>query len=122
MGLARKGSGNSYKSIRVIRGSIMADKRKTRNITVSVAVFEYNEILMYARIKGHGGESPVSNFAHYAVFQQMKRYPLKPAEIDKYLSEYGKDTRNSKAVQPCKPQATKKTSRAVNKKLSGGKA
>jgi len=99
-----------------------ADKRKTRNITVSVAVFEYNEILMYARIKGHGGENPVSNFAHYALFQQMKRYPLKPAEIDKYLSEYGKDTRNSKAVQPYKPQASKKTSKAVNKKSSGGKA
>jgi hypothetical protein len=111
MGLAGKRSGNSFKSICVIRGSIMADKRKTRNIAVSVAVFEYNEILMYARIKGHGGENPVSNFAHYAVFQQMKRYPLKPAEIDKYLSEYGKGTSPSKAVQPCKPQANKKTPR-----------
>jgi hypothetical protein len=85
----------------------MADKRKTRNIVISVAVFEYNEILMYARIKGHGGENPVSKF------QQMKRYPLKPAEIDKYLSEYGKVTRNSKAVQPCKPQANKKTQRTA---------
>jgi len=111
-----------YKSIRGIRGSIMTDKRKMRNITISVAVFEYNEILMYARIKGHGGENPVSNFAHYALFQQMKRYPLKPAEIDKYLSEYGRETRNSKAVQPLKPQANKKTSRAANKKLTGGKA
>jgi hypothetical protein len=91
----------------------MTDKRKTRNITISVADFEYNEILMYARIKGHGGENPVSNFAHYAVFQQMKRYPLKPAEIDKYLSEYGKDTRNPKAVQPCKPQAKKKAPRTA---------
>jgi len=99
----------------------MLDKRKTRNITISVAVFEYNEILMYARIKGHGGENPASNFAHYAVFQQMKRYPLKPAEIEKYLSEYGKGTRNSKAVHPCKPQVKKKAQKTANKNkiLSG---
>jgi hypothetical protein len=100
----------------------MADKRKTRNITISVANFEYSEILMYARIKGHGGENPVSNFAHYALFQQMKRYPLKPAEIDKYLSEYGKDTSLSKAVQPCKPQAKKKAPKTAKKTFSRGKA
>lgn len=99
----------------------MADKRKTRNITISVAVFEYNEILMYARIKGHAGENPVSNFAHYALFQQMKRYPLKPAEIDKYLSGYGKDTNLSKAVHPCKPQAKKKAPKTAKKTFSRGK-
>jgi len=59
----------------------MADKKKTRNIMCSVTDIEYNDILMYARFKGHGGENPVSNLVHYAVFQHMRRYPLKAHEI-----------------------------------------
>jgi hypothetical protein len=58
---------------------------------------------MYARIKGHGGQYPVSNFAHYSLFQQMKKYPLKEAEIDKYRNEYGNPHNDPKAVQPYKP-------------------
>jgi hypothetical protein len=45
---------------------------KRRAVSFTVTEFEYEEILMYARTKGHGGQYPVSNFAHYAVLQQMK--------------------------------------------------
>ena len=72
--------------------------KKTVSFTVTES--EYNEILMYARIKGHGGQFPASNFCHYAVFQQMKKYPLKEAEIDKYTKEYGNEAVSPKAVQP----------------------
>jgi hypothetical protein len=76
------------------------EKQKKRTISLSVTDFEYEEILMYARIKGHGGQYPVSNFAHYTVFQYMKKYPLKEAEIAKYMKEYGNTPIGPKAVQP----------------------
>ena len=72
--------------------------KKTVSFTVTES--EYNEILMYARIKGHGGQFPASNFCHYAVFQQMKKYPLKEVEINKYMKEYGEGQNGPKAVQP----------------------
>jgi hypothetical protein len=37
------------------------------------------------------------------LFQQMKKYPLKQAEIDKYVTEYGNDDDRAKAVQPHPP-------------------
>jgi hypothetical protein len=77
----------------------MEGQRK-RTISFTVTDFEYEEILMYSRIKGHGGQYPVSNFAHYSLFQQMKKYPLKAAEIIKYMDEYGNPHESSKAVQP----------------------
>lgn len=76
------------------------EKNKKRTVSFTVSDFEYEEILMYARIKGHGGQHPVSNFAHYAVFQQMKKYPLREAEIAKYVKEYGNPPNGPKAVQP----------------------
>ena len=72
--------------ISVEGGGIMAKSRKT--IRFSVDEFEYEEILMYARAKGHGGQFPTSTFAHYAVFQQMKKYPLSEAEKGKYSKTY----------------------------------
>jgi hypothetical protein len=79
----------------------MISKKKTISLTVTET--EYVEILMYARIKGHGGQYPVSNFAHYYLFQQMKKYPLKQAEIDKYIENHGKGDDGPKAVQPQPP-------------------
>jgi hypothetical protein len=76
---------------------------KKRTITFTVEDFEYEEILRYARIKGHGGQFPVSTFAHYAVIQQMKKYPLSGAEIEKYGERYGKPMIGPKAVQPDAP-------------------
>jgi hypothetical protein len=76
------------------------EKKKKRTISLTVTDSEYEEILMYARIKGHGGQYPASNFAHYSLFQQMKKYPLKEAEIDKYVKEYGNPHGGLKAVQP----------------------
>jgi hypothetical protein len=74
--------------------------QKKRTISFTVEDFEYEEILRYARMKGHGGQFPTSTFSHYAVMQQMKKYPLSEAEIVKYHSNYGKGGEGSKAVQP----------------------
>ena len=63
-------------------------KRKTVSFTVDQD--EYDEILMYSKAKGHGGQHPVSTFAHYAIFQQMKKYPLSDAEKAKYGKRDGK--------------------------------
>jgi hypothetical protein len=79
---------------------MIMEKQGKRTISLTVTDFEYEEILMYARIKGHGGQHPASNFAHYSLFQQMKKYPLKEAEIDKYMKEYGNTHNGPKAVQP----------------------
>ena len=57
---------------------------KRRTITFSVKDFEYEEIMLYAEAKGHGGKYPASTFAHYAAFQFMKKYPLSEAEKAKY--------------------------------------
>jgi len=53
-------------------------KRKTISFTVDEA--DYERIKRYAKAKGHGGNFPTSAFAHYAVFQYMKKYPLSRAE------------------------------------------
>jgi len=91
----------------------MADKKKIRNITCTVTDLEYNEILMYAQLKGHGGENPVPNLVHYAVFQYMRRYPLKQAEIEKYQQNMAKRPKASRVYTPNKPQANKKASRTA---------
>jgi hypothetical protein len=67
---------------------------------IRVEDFEYQEIDLYARAKGHGGQYPASAFVHYAVFQQMKKYPLSGAEKSKYVSGYGNSPESPKAVQP----------------------
>jgi hypothetical protein len=61
---------------------------KRRTISFTVEDFEYDEIRLYAQAKGHGGQFPTSTFAHYAVFQQMKKYPLSEAERGKYTKEH----------------------------------
>ena len=73
---------------------------RKRTITFSVEDFEYEEILRYARMKGHGGQFPASAFAHYAVIQQMKKYPLSEAETKKHTETYGIVWHEAKAVQP----------------------
>jgi hypothetical protein len=76
---------------------------KKRTITFTVEDFEYEEILRYARMKGHGGQFPASTFAHYAAIQLMKKYPLSEAEIKKYNDRYGINNESPKAVQPDAP-------------------
>jgi hypothetical protein len=76
---------------------------RKRTITFTVEDFEYEEIMRYARIKGHGGQYPASVFAHYAVFQQMKKYPLSEAEIGRYNENYVSGREVPKAVQPDAP-------------------
>ena len=78
----------------------MPDKTKRKTICFSVDDFEYEEIKTYARAKGHGGQFPASTLAHYAVFQQMKKYPLSEAERAKYTQGYSEGSRRSMAVQP----------------------
>jgi hypothetical protein len=82
-------------------------------ISFRVDDFEYEEILRYARMKGHGGQRPASTFAHYAVFQQMKKYPLSEAEIVKYGERYVEGTGSPKVAQP-------DASMANSKRLSDG--
>jgi len=77
--------------------------QKKRTITFTVEEFEYEDILRYARIKGHGGQFPTSTFSHYAVMQQMKKYPLSEGEIAKYNQTYGNGGESPKAVQPDTP-------------------
>jgi len=89
----------------------MADKRKIRNITFSVTNFEYDDILMYARLKGHGSENPISNLARYAVFQYLRRYPLKAHEIEKYQQDMAKQQKSSRLYSPNRTRANKKTSK-----------
>ena len=72
--------------------------RKT--ITFTVDADEFEEILVYARAKGHGGQHPTSTFAHYAVFQQMKKYPLSGAERTKYDKNHAEGGSRPRAVQP----------------------
>jgi hypothetical protein len=66
-----------------------AKKRKTISFTVDAEA--YDEILQYARIKGHGGQFPASTFAHYAAFQMMKKYPVNEGEKEKYAKRYRND-------------------------------
>ena len=56
-------------------------KRKTISFTVDEN--DHKEVMQYAKAKGHCGKYPASSFAHYAVFQMMKKYPLSAAEIKK---------------------------------------
>jgi hypothetical protein len=81
----------------------MEKKRKTISFTVDGA--DYDEIFEYARIKGHGGQFPTSSFAHYAVFQMMKKYPISEAEKGKYKKRYQKADDPLQAVQPDKTGA-----------------
>ena len=81
---------------------------KKRTISFTVADFEYEEILRYARLKGHGGQYPASVFAHYAVFQMMKKYPLSEAEIGRYDKNYANGMKSAKAVQPDAPMGNLK--------------
>ena len=82
----------------------MGNTGKKRTISFTVEDFRYDEILRYARIKGHGGQFPASAFAHYAVAQQMKKYPLSESEIRKYNVSYGTASERSTAVQPDTPK------------------
>jgi len=61
--------------------------QKRKVISFSVDDFEYQEISLYAKAKGHGGQAPASTFAHYALFQQMKKYPLSEVERLKYCKQ-----------------------------------
>jgi len=71
-----------------------------KTISFTVDQEEYEEIRLYARAKGHGGQFPTSTFSHYAVFQQMKKYPLSEAEKAKYGVNDKNNTESPKAVQP----------------------
>jgi hypothetical protein len=71
-----------------------------RRIEITVEDFEYREIDRYARAKGHGSRYPVSAFVHYAVFQQMKKYPLSGAEKTRYVVGHGNSPERLMAVQP----------------------
>jgi len=73
---------------------------KKKTITFTVEQCEYEEILTYARIKGHGGQFPASNFAHYAVFQMMKKYPVNEAETAKYRKRYQEGEKPTQVAQP----------------------
>jgi hypothetical protein len=65
--------------------------KKRRAISFTVEEEEYEEILLYARAKGHGGQFPTSTFAHFAVFQTMRKTPLSEAEKAKYIKRDGKE-------------------------------
>jgi hypothetical protein len=67
------------------------EKRKRRTISFTVDEEEYQEIELYAKAKGHGGQFPTSTFAHFAVFQTMRKTPLGEAEKAKYIKKDGKD-------------------------------
>ena len=77
---------------------------RKRTITFTVEGFEHDELMRYARIKGHGGQHPASAFAHYAAFQLMKKYPPSEAEIRRYEETYGMTPESPKAVQPDAPE------------------
>lgn len=65
--------------------------KKRRAISFTVEEEEYEEILLYAKAKGHGGQFPTSTFAHFAVFQTMRKTPLSEAEKAKYIKRDGKE-------------------------------
>jgi hypothetical protein len=71
----------------------MAGKRRTISFTVDPE--EFDEILLYAKAKGHGGQFPTSTFAHFAVFQTMRKTPLSEAEKAKYKKCDGKENKTS---------------------------
>jgi hypothetical protein len=78
----------------------MTEKHKRKTISFTVDAEDYEEILDYARIKGHGGQFPTSTFAHYAVFQMIKKYPLSEAERSKNRERHSLDFSRSMAAQP----------------------
>jgi hypothetical protein len=78
------------------------ENKKRRTISFTVDNEDYEEILEYARIKGHGGQFPTSIFAHYAVHQMMKKYPVSEAEKAKYRKRYQIADNPLQAVQPDK--------------------
>jgi hypothetical protein len=76
----------------------MARGRKT--ISFSVNEVDYEGIKDYAWAKGHGGQFPASTFAHYAVFQMMKKYPLSASEMRDIEEKHRIEHTSVKAVQP----------------------
>ena len=66
-------------------------KTKNKTISFTVSPEDYDEILTYARAKGHGGQFPTSTFAHFAVFQAMRKTPLSEAERAKYEKRDGRE-------------------------------
>jgi hypothetical protein len=80
----------------------MAKKRRTISLTVDEK--DYEEISAYAKVKGHGGQHPTSTFAHYAIFQMMKKYPLSASETRKIKETHGITDGSAKAVQPDAPR------------------
>jgi hypothetical protein len=65
----------------------MAEKKRTISFTVDEA--DYKKIFNYAKVKGHGGQHPTSSFAHYAIHQYMKKYPLSIAELEEIAANEG---------------------------------
>ena len=53
----------------------MAKSKKTISFTVDEK--RYEEIMVYAKAKGHGGNNPITNFARYAVLTVMHRIDLR---------------------------------------------
>jgi len=84
----------------------MAKSRKTISFTVDEN--DYQEIMLYAKAKGHGGQFPASTFAHYSTFQMMKKYPLSATETRKIKDLMGTDNESLKAVQPSISNGNKK--------------
>jgi hypothetical protein len=68
-------------------GGIMAKPKKTISFTVDEV--DYKKIFNYAKVKGHGGQHPTSSFAHYALHQYMKKYPLSGAELEEIATNEG---------------------------------
>ena len=84
----------------------MANSRKSISFTVDEG--DYQEIMLYAKAKGHGGQFPASTFAHYSTFQMMKKYPLSATETRKIKDLQGTGDESLKAVQPDAPKCSKK--------------
>lgn len=59
-----------------------------KTIRFSVTDDEFRGIVEYAKQKGHGGVSPASTFAHFAVFNYMAKYGLQGASKVKAGRKY----------------------------------
>ncbi|GHT52961.1 hypothetical protein FACS1894106_2860 [Spirochaetia bacterium] len=68
---------------------------KRRTISFTVDPEEFEEILLYAKAKGHGGQFPTSTFAHFAVFQTMRKTALSAAERARYMKCDGNENKTS---------------------------
>lgn len=81
-----KWGGKSQSFMCVLGEKEVKGTRKTISFTVDEA--DYEKIKSYAIAKGHGGQFPTSTFAHYAVHQYMKKYPLSEAEMKDIEEKY----------------------------------